>query len=92
MSSEILTTKVSTKGQVILPKAVRDRKHWTPGTPLIVEVTEDGVLLKSARLFPITKPEEVFGMLKYDGPPLKIEDFNEVLSREVKRRHARDRY
>jgi AbrB family looped-hinge helix DNA binding protein len=33
---ETLTTTVSTKGQVILPKAIRQRKHWEPGTRLVV--------------------------------------------------------
>jgi AbrB family looped-hinge helix DNA binding protein len=43
-----LTTKVSTKGQVILPKSIRQERRWSPGTRLIVEDTPDGVLLKAA--------------------------------------------
>jgi len=43
---ERVTTIVSTKGQVILPKAIRDQRHWGAGTRLIVEETADGVLLK----------------------------------------------
>jgi AbrB family looped-hinge helix DNA binding protein len=35
-ASDPLTTTVSTKGQVILPKAVRDSRHWTAGTRLVV--------------------------------------------------------
>ena len=27
-------TTLSTKGQVILPKAIRDEKHWAPGVKL----------------------------------------------------------
>ena len=48
---EKLTTTVSTKGQVILPKAIRQRKHWEPGTRLVVEDTPDGVLLKAGAGF-----------------------------------------
>ena len=29
-----LTTTVSTKGQVILPKAIRDQRRWPAGTEL----------------------------------------------------------
>jgi AbrB family looped-hinge helix DNA binding protein len=36
-----LTTTVSTKGQVILPKAIRDQRHWPAGTELMVEDTPD---------------------------------------------------
>lgn len=43
---ESLVTTVSTKGQVILPKAVRQRRDWNAGTRLIVEETEDGILLR----------------------------------------------
>jgi len=47
-NAERLTTIVSTKGQVILRKSIRDQFHWNAGTRLIVQNTEDGVLLKSA--------------------------------------------
>ena len=43
--SERLTTTVSTKGQVVLPKAVRATLRWGAGTRLVVENTPDGVLL-----------------------------------------------
>ena len=55
--AESTTTTVSTKGQVILPKAIRERRKWGPGTRLIVEETAEGVLLKPAPLFAPTKPE-----------------------------------
>src|SRR5436309_3010030 len=48
---ETLTTTVSTKGQVILPKAVRERRNWGAGTRLVVEDTPEGVLLKAAPVF-----------------------------------------
>jgi AbrB family looped-hinge helix DNA binding protein len=40
-----LTTTVSTTGQVILPKTIRELLHWKLGTRLTVEHTADGVLL-----------------------------------------------
>jgi AbrB family looped-hinge helix DNA binding protein len=91
-ADETLTTTVSTKGQVILPKAIRQRRHWEPGTRLVVEETPDGVLLKPAPVFPPTRPEEVAGMLAYRGPPKSIEDMDAAITAEVKRRRARGRY
>ena len=41
--SETLTTTVSTKGQVILPKAIRQALRWEAGMRLTVESTPDGV-------------------------------------------------
>ena len=46
MAATGLTTTISTKGQLILPKAIRDRLQWDAGTRLAVEHTADGVLLK----------------------------------------------
>ena len=89
---EKLSTTVSTKGQVILPKAIRIRRRWEAGTKLIVEDTPQGVLLKTAPLFKPTRPEDVFGMLKYKGPPRTIEEMDASIVAEVKRRHARGRY
>jgi AbrB family looped-hinge helix DNA binding protein len=89
---ETLTTTVSTKGQVILPKAIRQRRHWEPGTRLVVEDTAEGVLLKAAPVFAPTRPEDVAGMLAYRGRPKTLEEMDAAITAEVKRRHARDRY
>jgi AbrB family looped-hinge helix DNA binding protein len=91
-TSETATTTVSTKGQVILPKAIRDRRKWGPGTRLVIEETADGVLLKAAPIFAPTRPEDVFGMLRYSGPAKTIEEMDAGIEAEVKRRHARGRY
>lgn len=85
-------TTVSTKGQVILPKAIRQRRQWGPGTRLVVEDTPEGVLLKAAPVFAPTRPEDVAGMLAYDGPPKTLEEMEAGIAAEVRRRHARGRY
>ncbi|MEH2534306.1 AbrB family looped-hinge helix DNA binding protein [Bradyrhizobium sp. AZCC 1588] len=46
-----LTTTVSTKGQVILPKVIREQRHWPAGTELVVEDTPGGCVVEGeARL------------------------------------------
>jgi AbrB family looped-hinge helix DNA binding protein len=92
MAADGSTTTLSTKGQVILPKSIRERRRWGPGTRLLVEDTPEGVLLKPAPLFPPTRPEDVYGMLKYSGPPKTIEEMDASITAEVKRRHARGRH
>ncbi len=91
-SPEPLTTMVSTKGQVILPKAIREQLHWIPGTRLAVEHTADGVLLKAAPNFPVTRPEDVFASLPHAGPPKSLAEMDAGIVAEAKRIHARDRY
>jgi AbrB family looped-hinge helix DNA binding protein len=87
---ERLTTTLSTKGQLILPKAIRDQRHWRAGTRLIVEDTADGVLLKAASIFEPTRPEDVFASLPYKGAPKTLEEMEAAIEAEAKRRHAGD--
>ncbi len=84
-----LTTVVSTKGQVILPKAIRDQLHWGAGTRLTVENTLDGVLLKSTPVFPPSSIDTLFGSMRHEGPALSIDDMNAAVAQEAERR-ARD--
>jgi AbrB family looped-hinge helix DNA binding protein len=78
-------TRLSSKGQVIIPKAVRDRQGWRPGVELEVEDQGDAVLLRRARLFPPTTFEEVRGCLKYDGPPATIAEMDAAVAENVRR-------
>src|SRR3546814_9652511 len=88
-SAERAITTVSTKGQVILPKAIRERLHWKAGTRLVIESTPDGVSLKAAALFPRTEVDAVFGSLAFDGPAKSIEEMDAAVVAEARRR-ARD--
>jgi AbrB family looped-hinge helix DNA binding protein len=93
MVTSSLTTTVSTKGQVILPKAIRDHLHWEAGARLAVEYTADGVLLKRLTSdFAPTLPVAVFGCLSYSGKSKTVEQMNAGISAEAKRHHARGRY
>src|ERR1700692_968364 len=87
-----VTTTLSTKGQVILPAAIRRRQHWNAGTRLTVEETADGVLLKPAPVFPATVAETVFGSLHYRGKPKTLDEMQAAIAAEARRRHARGRY
>jgi AbrB family looped-hinge helix DNA binding protein len=87
-----LTTTVSTKGQVTLPKAIREQRRWPAGTELTVEDTPDGVLLKAKPAFAPTRPKDVFGSLPCKAPAKSIADMKAGMAAEAKRRHARDRY
>jgi len=92
MTEPKLVTTLSTKGQMILPAAIRRRHNWDAGTKLVIEETEDGVLLKAAKTFETREPADVFGCLAYKGSPKTVEDMNAAITAEAKRRHARGRY
>jgi len=90
------TTRISTKGQVVLPKGLRESLAWTPGTELTVERTKDALILRPARRFPRTSLDEVVGCLapklKRRGKAKTIAQMNEAIGREVKHRHDSGRY
>jgi AbrB family looped-hinge helix DNA binding protein len=85
-----VTTTLSTKGQLILPQGVRKARNWGPGTRLTVEDTPEGVLLRPASVFAATQPDEVFGSLRYAGPPKSLEDMDAGIIAEARRRHVGD--
>jgi AbrB family looped-hinge helix DNA binding protein len=86
-----MTATVSTKGQVILPKAIREQRRWPAGTKLLVEEVPHGVLLRAKSAFAPTRPEDGFGSLRYRGPAKSIAEMDEGIATEAKRRHARHR-
>lgn len=44
-------TKLSSEGQVIIPKFLREAHHWEVGQELIAIDTGDGILLKPKKPF-----------------------------------------
>ncbi len=88
--SDDIVTRVSDRGEITLPEAVLERQHWSPGTELVVEEIPDGIVLqKKPSVFAPTKPEDVFGMLKYEGKPKTIEEMNEGILEEARRNFLR---
>ena len=85
-----LTTTVSSKGQVVLPKAIRQSRRWEAGTRLAVEDTENGVLLKSVPVIASTCPADVFGILACTGTPRTLAEMEAGIMAEARRRHAGD--
>jgi AbrB family looped-hinge helix DNA binding protein len=78
-------TTLSEKGQVVIPKDVRDRLRLVPGDRLEVVERPDGVLLRKRAS---TKSGETFqqitarirSRIKYDGPAVSIEDMDRAIT------------
>lgn len=81
------TTLLSSKGQVIIPKALRDAQRWHAGTRLQVVQTAEGVLLQPA--LPAGKTALVQGLaairqrIAYKGLALSLEDMDAAVLREA---------
>ena len=86
------TTRLSSKGQIILPKAVRDTHHWAPGTDFSVEDTGDGVVLRPIKTGQPTRLDDLVGSLRVKGSARTIEEMDSVIDAELRDRRDRGRY
>jgi AbrB family looped-hinge helix DNA binding protein len=80
------TVRLSSKGQFVLPKSIRDLHHWGPGTELIVEERGSEVVITAARPFAATRLEAPDSPTVYSGPPLSIEDMDRAIEAEAGKR------
>ena len=86
------TTRLSTKGQIIVPKRIRLAKAWGHGTEFTVEEHRDGILLRPTARFPRTTLDKVVGCLRYMGKPKTLAQMGAAIGEKVRERHARGRY
>lgn len=75
------TTRLSSKGQVIIPRQVRATHNWKSGQELEVVDVGDGVLLIPKKPFPATTLAEVAASLGYQGKARSIEEMEEAIRR-----------
>jgi len=86
------TTRLSTKGQIVLPLTIRASRAWAPGTEFTVEETSDGILLRPIGPFPETDLDQVASCLRSKRKPKTTKQMADAIKREVSRRHDRGRY
>lgn len=86
------TTRLSSKGQLVLPKAIREADAWAEGTEFIVERVPEGVLLRPVRSLPATRLEDVIGCAGYRGPARSAADMERAIAQGVKARRGRGRH
>ena len=77
------TTKLSSKGQIVIPKGLRDAYRWEAGLEFVVIDTGEGILLKPSRPFEPTSIDEVAGSL-VTGKSRTIEEMEVDLQRGIR--------
>ncbi|MEP6784777.1 MAG: AbrB/MazE/SpoVT family DNA-binding domain-containing protein [Sphingomonadales bacterium] len=69
-------TKLSSKGQVVIPKDVREKLGWPEGQPLVVRQSGGRAILEP----PVPVRDKISWeefrrrVPKYEGPPVAVED------------------
>lgn len=83
------TTRLSSQGQVVIPRSIRAVRQWQPGQEFEVQETDEGILLRPRRPFPKTELDDVAGCLRHEGPPVPVEDISGAVA--LRRRPAAGR-
>ena len=79
------TTRLSSKGQIVLPRSIRSARHLKPGVQFSVENTAQGVLLKPLKPFAPTRIEEVCGSASYRGRRLSVRAMDAAIAKEARK-------
>ena len=79
------TTKLSSKGQVVIPKSLRTAHRWKPGTEFVVEEQGDTILLRPKQKREKLQWKKMIGFLNYKGPRKTIREMDEAVMAEARR-------
>ena len=79
-------TKLSTKGQVVLPKSVRASHRWKPGTEFIIQDRDEGILLKPKGGAKARTWESIIGCIHYAGPRKSLKEMDAAVAAEARAR------
>jgi len=77
------TTKLSSKGQVIIPKSIRSAHDWKIGQELVVVDMGDGILLKPQTPFSTSNIRDVASCLKYSGEAKSLREMEEAIKKGI---------
>lgn len=77
------TVALSSKGQFVLPKSIRDQHHWDTGTKFVVIDRGTEVALKPVAPFEPTKLEDPDTPSVYSGKRLSFADMDRAVATEA---------
>lgn len=86
MSAREFSVRLSTKGQLVVPKEIRQKHGWTEGMELVLEDQGDGVLLRPTRQFPNTTLEDLVGCTGYKGPAKSLKEMEAGIAKGARER------
>jgi AbrB family looped-hinge helix DNA binding protein len=79
-------TRLSTKGQLVVPKEIRERHGWSAGASLVVEDAGDHVVLRSAEGGSgQASPRSLLGCVRYTGPRRSLRDMEAAIAKGAAR-------
>jgi AbrB family looped-hinge helix DNA binding protein len=80
------TATMTSKGQITLPAATRERLRLVKGAKLEVTENANGQIVLTPKPAKTGDIRRLRGILKYDGPPVSIEEMNKAILKAASRR------
>ncbi|WP_321473105.1 AbrB/MazE/SpoVT family DNA-binding domain-containing protein [uncultured Paludibaculum sp.] len=84
--------RLSKRGQVVIPKEIRESRGWGPGMEFVVEEMRDGLLLRPVSRFAPTELSEVVGCLRSGQRACTLDGMRTAIDVSVSRRRDLGRY
>ena len=83
--------KLSSKGQVVIPKAIRDSLNWDTGVELTLVASESGVILQTRQKKSKQDISSLRGMLESPNISLSTEELCQPVDFEVDKKETSKR-
>lgn len=81
-----MKARISSKGQLVLPKALRQSRGMVEGAEVEVEEVPGGVLLKLVRGPEEASLADLVGCTGYQGPPRTLQDMEFAIRKGARAR------
>jgi AbrB family looped-hinge helix DNA binding protein len=78
-------TRLSSKGQIIIPQSIREAHKWQTGLEFNVIDTDQGILLTPRMPFKTTSIKEVIGCVNYKGRKKTLKEMEEGIAKGAKK-------
>ena len=79
-------TRLSSKGQIVIPQAIRTAHKWRSGLEFTVIETKEGILLTPVNPFQPTLLKNVIGCTNYKGVRKSLKDMQAGIAKGAKER------
>ena len=74
-------SKIGARGQITIPKKIRETLQVRPGDTVCYLVEQDGVRIKK-----MGGIKDIKAMVEYDGPPVSIDDMDAAILEDAARK------
>jgi AbrB family looped-hinge helix DNA binding protein len=83
-----METTLSSKGQIVIPRQIRQNHGWQPGISFTIIEKDDTLILQPISTTTVTKLEDVIGCAGYHGKKKSLAQMEDGILEEAKRRAA----